>query len=85
VTLCEGDRVGPESLPPALRGAVGPAPAAPDVPAEGMDLQAHLDAVERRMLESALTRTGGVRTEAARLLGLTFRSLRYRLAKYAID
>jgi regulatory Fis family protein len=26
-----------------------------------------------------------VKTEAARLLSLTFRSLRYRLAKYGID
>jgi two-component system response regulator PilR (NtrC family) len=50
-----------------------------------MDLQAHLDAVERRILEQALARTGGVKTEAARLLSLTFRSLRYRLAKYGID
>ncbi|HEY7726566.1 MAG TPA: sigma-54 dependent transcriptional regulator [Anaeromyxobacteraceae bacterium] len=85
VTLCEGGQVGPELLPPALRGAVGPAPSPAELPAEGLDLQAHLDAVERRILEQALARSGGVRTEAARLLGLTFRSLRYRLAKYAID
>jgi two-component system response regulator PilR (NtrC family) len=29
--------------------------------------------------------TGGVKTDAARLLSLTFRSLRYRLAKFGID
>ncbi|HET6923403.1 MAG TPA: helix-turn-helix domain-containing protein, partial [Anaeromyxobacteraceae bacterium] len=70
----------------ALRGPGG-TPAgepAPAVPAGGLDLQAHLDAVERRILEQALERTGGVKTEAARLLSLTFRSLRYRLAKYGI-
>jgi two-component system response regulator PilR (NtrC family) len=50
-----------------------------------MDLQAHLDGIERRMLEQALARAGGVKTEAARLLSLTFRSLRYRLAKFGID
>jgi two-component system response regulator PilR (NtrC family) len=50
-----------------------------------MDLQAHLDALERKLLEQALARTGGVKTEAARLLSLTFRSLRYRLAKFGID
>jgi two-component system response regulator PilR (NtrC family) len=36
------------------------------------------------VLEQALARAGGVKTEAARLLSLTFRSLRYRLAKYGI-
>jgi len=85
VTLSDGPVIGPESLPPALRGAAAPGPSpAPELPPEGLDLQAHLDAVERRVLEQALARTDGVRTEAARLLGLTFRSLRYRLAKYGI-
>ena len=86
VTLCPGDEIGPGLLPPALRGAPPAAAAAAlaEVPPEGLDLQAHLDALERRALEQALARTGGVRTEAARLLGLTFRSLRYRLAKFGI-
>jgi two-component system response regulator PilR (NtrC family) len=84
VTLCEGEVIDPAALPPALRGGSAPAPAAAELPPEGLDLQAHLDAIERRVLEQALSRTGGVRTEAARLLGLTFRSLRYRLAKFGI-
>jgi two-component system response regulator PilR (NtrC family) len=84
VTLCEGEVIDPAVLPPALRGGSAPAPAAAELPPEGLDLQAHLDAIERRVLEQALSRTGGVRTEAARLLGLTFRSLRYRLAKFGI-
>jgi two-component system response regulator PilR (NtrC family) len=49
-----------------------------------MDLQAHLDAIERRLLEQALERAGGVKSEAARILSLTFRSLRYRLDKFGI-
>ncbi len=86
VTLCEGEVVGPAVLPPAMQGAAAPESAAGAVlPAAGLDLQAHLDAIERRVLEQALERTGGIRTEAARLLGLTFRSLRYRLAKFGID
>jgi two-component system response regulator PilR (NtrC family) len=86
VTLCEGEVLGPELLPAALRGGgASPAPdAEAELPPEGLDLQARLDAIERRVLEQALARAGGVRTEAARLLGLTFRSLRYRLAKYGI-
>jgi two-component system response regulator PilR (NtrC family) len=84
VTLAEGPRIGLPELPPALRGSPGLSPAAAVLPESGMDLQAHLDAIERRILEQALERAGGVKTEAARLLSLTFRSLRYRLAKFGI-
>jgi two-component system response regulator PilR (NtrC family) len=59
--------------------------AAAELPDAGLDLQSHLDGIERRLLEQALARAGGVKTEAARLLSLTFRSLRYRLAKFGID
>ncbi|OFX24668.1 MAG: Fis family transcriptional regulator [Anaeromyxobacter sp. RBG_16_69_14] len=86
VTLCDGDVVTLSSLPPIVRGAALAAPGdTTALPLEGMDLQAHLDAIERAILEQALKRTGGVKTEAARLLSLTFRSLRYRLAKFGIE
>jgi two-component system response regulator PilR (NtrC family) len=87
VTLCEGPEIGVSDLPPALRvpGGAGQTAAVVELPGGGMDLQSHLDGIERRLLEEALARTGGVKTEAARLLSLTFRSLRYRLAKYGID
>jgi len=86
VTLCEGEVIGPGVLPPAMQGAAAAeAATGAELPVAGLDLQAHLDAIERRVLEQALERAGGVRTEAARLLGLTFRSLRYRLAKFGID
>ena len=85
-TLASGPVIGPEVLPPAVRGGEAPGEPAPaqGLPPGGLDLQAHLDAIERRILEQALARTGGVKTEAARLLSLTFRSLRYRLAKFGI-
>ena len=50
----------------------------------GLDLQQYLDAVEKRILEMALQSVGNNKTEAARVLGLSFRSLRYRLAKYGM-
>jgi len=86
-TLVEGDEVHPELLPPTLRGGDLPAAlpsASAELPLEGLDLEAHLDAIERRLLEQALARTGGVKTDAARVLSLSFRSLRYRLAKFGI-
>jgi len=86
VTLCDGDVVGSAVLPPAMRGAAAalPVESGTALPQEGLDLQAHLDAIERVILEQAIARTGGVKTEAARLLSLTFRSLRYRLDKFGI-
>jgi two-component system, NtrC family, response regulator PilR len=84
MTLCEGDVIDPSVLPPALRGRAPLSEGALALPESGLDLQAHLDEIERRLLEQALSRTGGVKTEAARLLSLSFRSLRYRLTKFGI-
>jgi two-component system response regulator PilR (NtrC family) len=84
MTLAEGSLIRPAELPPALRGTSVEPSAPAELPQDGLDLQAHLDRIERAVLEQALLRAGGVKTEAARLLSLTFRSLRYRLAKFGI-
>ncbi len=86
--LALGDRtIVPDSLPPqVLRGRQ---PASPcetmELPPDGMDLEAHLDGIEKQFLLQALERAGGVKKKAAPLLGLTFRSFRYRLAKFGMD
>ena len=51
---------------------------------EGFSLERHLDEIERRFLQESLRLSGGVKMRAAQLLGLTFRSLRYRLAKHGL-
>jgi two-component system response regulator PilR (NtrC family) len=86
VTLCDGAVIQVNDLPPGFRGRpqAGAPAAVSGLPDGGLDLQAYLDAIERELLEQALRRTSGVKTEAARLLSLTFRSLRYRLAKFGI-
>jgi two-component system response regulator PilR (NtrC family) len=48
-------------------------------------LQDKLDRFERELILDALKATHNNRTAAARLLGVTFRSLRYRLARLGID
>jgi len=53
-----------------------------DIPEKGVDLEALLEKTERTFLRKALEKTGGVKTDAAKLLGLTFRSFRHRLQKY---
>jgi two-component system response regulator PilR (NtrC family) len=44
----------------------------------------HLDQVEREIIERALTKTRFNRTQAAELLGISFRQLRYRIQRLAI-
>jgi len=56
-----------------------------ELPTEGFDLDRVLAEVERGWVMRALEQTGGIRKRAATLLGISFRSLRYRLAKLGID
>lgn len=53
--------------------------------AKGMVLQDYLDEMERVAIGEALVQAGHNRTAAARLLGVTFRSLRYRLQRLGIE
>ncbi|MNC77534.1 acetoacetate metabolism regulatory protein AtoC [compost metagenome] len=56
---------------------------AQNIPEEG--LQQYLEKVEKEVLLSALNQTHWNRTLAAKKLGMTFRSLRYRLKKFGLD
>ena len=60
----------------ALRSA-SPGPACGPLPA-------YLDGVEREAILAALAKTGFNRTAAAKLLGVTFRTLRYRMQRLGI-
>jgi two-component system, NtrC family, response regulator PilR len=85
VTLAIGNRVELADVdydPGALQG--GPRWLPIEIPDAGFDLDAYLAEVERRILVVALDKAKHVRKDAARLLGTTFRSLRYRLAKYGL-
>jgi len=85
VALAGSRVIGLGDLPPELSGAAGsPTPALLTLPAEGARLDDVLSEVERRFLLEALERSGGVRKRAAELLGITFRSLRYRLKKHGL-
>ncbi|QWT46387.1 sigma-54-dependent transcriptional regulator [Azospira inquinata] len=61
----------------------GEAPEGPDLAAETLD--AYLARVERQAIGEAVAKTQGNRTAAARLLGVTFRSLRYRMERLGMD
>jgi len=84
VALSRGSTIGLESMPPTLlRG--GSLDTAMEIPETGVDLDELVSSYERRLIEQALHRAGGVKKRAAELLGLSFRSLRYRLDKLGLD
>jgi len=56
----------------------------PDITENGLDLELYLDSVERELIKKALDKTGGVQIEAARLLKLSYRSMRHRMQKLNI-
>ncbi len=84
------DVISLDSLPPNVTKmgtheevAVPFAPELIDI--EGVSLDAEMDRLEKAMLLKALERTGGNKTEAAKLLNISFRSMRYRLEKHGIE
>ena len=55
------------------------------IPEAGLELEPLLEALEKKYLLKALERTCGAKKKAAELLGMSFRSFRYRLAKFGLD
>ena len=86
VALSGSRVIGLGDLPESISGHAGaPAQTLLQLPAEGLKLDDVLNEAERRLLLEALERSGGVRKRAAELLGITFRSLRYRLQKQGLS
>jgi two-component system, NtrC family, response regulator PilR len=54
------------------------------MPREQLALQSYLDQFEKRAILKALEHTQGNRTAAAKALGITFRSMRYRMERLGI-
>jgi len=78
------------SLPPnvtkfVIQEASGAGQNQESFPEEGVFLDTEMDRLEKIHLLNALEKTGGNRTEASKLLNISFRSLRYRLQKHGIE
>ncbi len=80
MVFAEGPLVRAEDLPPALRDA----PPALPVPTGDRPLPEILDDLERQLVTDAMSRAGGVKAEAARLLGVKPSALYYKLEKYGL-
>jgi len=84
VALSRETTIGLESLPPALLNP--PLPGRTTIiPPEGVDLDSLMEEYERSLLLEALIPARGVKKKAAQLLGISFRSFRYRFEKLEID
>jgi two-component system response regulator PilR (NtrC family) len=97
VALESRDRITVESLPDRIRthfqevmpsaspngnGSNGTSNLA--LPEEGLDLETYIQKLERSYLLAALERCGGVRTHAADLLKMSYRSFRHYAKKYGV-
>ena len=69
---------------PTVPMALAATSSAPNVMALPSDLAAHLDGVEREILERALERHRYNRTAAGASLGLSLRQMRYRMARLGV-
>ena len=87
VALEGGATVLPESLPPFVNTPSGRKLASTheiQITDEGLDLDKIMGQIEKELLIKAIHAAGGVKKKAAKLLAITFRSMRYRVEKYSL-
>ncbi|MBI4714378.1 MAG: sigma-54-dependent Fis family transcriptional regulator, partial [Nitrospirae bacterium] len=85
IALGSADVLVAEDVKDSLDQGIHPrSPLILNIPPEGLDIDATLGEIEKRLLLKALERSRGVKKEAANLLKIDFRSFRYRLSKYGI-
>ncbi|HZP45526.1 MAG TPA: sigma-54 dependent transcriptional regulator [Candidatus Binataceae bacterium] len=88
ILLCEGDKILPRDLPQEVlkRQAPGKADRARtgdryEIPAEGINFERF----ERDLIIQAMEKSDGVIAKAAKLLGMSYRTLQYRLDKFGLN
>ena len=87
----------PPSSPPAMRSGGDPEPAPPaadlidmeiapaSLESSGFDLESRMEDIERGYIREALAKSGNSITRAAEMLGISFRSMRYKIKKLKLD
>jgi len=79
--MAEGSQIEPEHLPAVIRSPGTAAPARDEL---DLSIKRQTAALERSLIRSALERTGGNRTRAAKLLELSHRALLYKIREYGL-
>lgn len=84
--VLNSDRITIDTLPHAVQGGVQrfDCLGSLDIPDNGFDLETMLENLEKQYLMKALEKSGGNKTQAAELLGMSFRSFRYKISKYGL-
>ncbi len=83
ILLCENDTITKDDLPPEMLSTTTTSSISGDafkLPPDGVNFED----VEKSLITQAMERTDHNITKSAKLLGLTFRTLQYRLEKYGI-
>ncbi len=82
VLMAESDCIEPEDLPAEVHEVGGPGGKLPfEFPPDGISIED----LERELIIKAMDRAGGVIAKAAPLLGMSYKTLQYRLEKFGID
>ena len=88
VALEGGSTILPESLPPFVMTASGRKMASSqdiEITDDGIDVDNIIGHIEKELIVKAIHKSDGVKKKAAKLLGITFRSMRYRIRKYNLQ
>jgi two-component system response regulator PilR (NtrC family) len=83
ILLTDNELIDADNLPEEIR--LASLAEATTMPSGGVNLEKLINDIEKDYLLKALEKTNGVKTDAAKLLNLSFRSFRHRLKKYGID
>ncbi len=87
VALEAGSTILPESLPPFVNTPSGRKMASSheiEIGQEGIDLDKIVGQIEKELLIKAIHVANGTKKKAAKLLNISFRSMRYRVEKYGL-
>ncbi|MEY4616664.1 MAG: hypothetical protein RJB66_1624, partial [Pseudomonadota bacterium] len=87
VALESGATILPESLPPFVNTPSGRKMASSqeiEIGPEGIDLDKIIGQIEKELLVKAIHVANGTKKRAAKLLNISFRSMRYRVEKYGL-
>ncbi len=75
--LAEGNEIDDIDLPLNANSA--------ELPSGDFSLEQHLEEIERKAMQNALEHSRWNKTAAAKKLGMSFRSFRYRIKKLGLD
>jgi DNA-binding NtrC family response regulator len=85
VVLCRGERIGTRDLPERIQGTADPFSSNAASGSNASSINLNLEAMEKKFIQQSLHLTDGNVTEAAKLLGISRRTLHRKLNSYRIN